>query len=89
MITRTIESDDALKMCSRPEDHFFDRKGIAVQPAKLLRHIAAFANADGGELVVGIDDEKIGGTGTDCWNGTANIEGFNGFIQALREIDPP
>lgn len=89
MITRTIGLEDAFKLCTRPEDHFFDRKAIGVQPARVLRHVAAFANADGGELVVGIEDEKTGVTGTARWNGAADIEAFNGLIQALREIDPP
>ena len=73
MITRTIELDDALKLCTRQEDHFFDRKAMDVQPAKLLRHIAAFANADGGELIVGVDDEKLGAAAADRWNGAGSI----------------
>jgi ATP-dependent DNA helicase RecG len=64
-------------------------KDLISSPAKLLKHIAAFANADGGELVVGIDDEKTGTVGTQRWNGAANIEEFNGFMQAIRQIDPP
>lgn len=89
MITRTIERDDARKLCARHEDHFFDKKGGEIQPAKILHHVAAFANADGGELVVGIDDEKTGRKGEALWNGAATIEDFNGLIQALRQIDPP
>lgn len=86
MITRTISREDALQLCTRPEDHFFDRKALGVASAKLLRHVSAFANADGGELVVGVADE---GEAVQRWNGAATIEEFNGVLQALREIEPP
>ncbi len=89
MITRAIELRDAAVLCARPEDHFFDRKSIEVAPAKVIKNVAALANADGGEVVVGIDDLKTGRIGTALWNGAPNIESFNGHVQALREIDPP
>ncbi len=40
------------------EDHFIDLKSVAIAPAKLQTHFVAFANADGGELYVGIEDKK-------------------------------
>lgn len=35
-----------------------DRKSARTKPQELLKHLIAFANADGGQLVIGIEDEK-------------------------------
>ncbi|MCU1284383.1 MAG: putative transcriptional regulator [Acidobacteriales bacterium] len=88
MIIQPISMEDAIKFCERPEDHFFDRKSLQIAPAKLLRHICAFANADSGELVIGIADDKEAAVGIDRWRGASDIEEFNGFFQALRDIQP-
>lgn len=49
------------------ENQYFDRKSARIKPADILRHIVAFANANGGVLVVGIEDNgEI--TGFDCMN---------------------
>lgn len=39
------------------EDQYFDRKRIKIQPRDIAKTIIAFANADGGTIVVGITDE--------------------------------
>ena len=56
MQIQTLEDKDALAFCTRDEGHFFDRKAVAVKPAKMQKIAVAFANADGGEFVVGIAD---------------------------------
>ena len=49
------------------ENQYFDRKSARIKPVDILRHIVAFANANGGVLVVGIEDNgEI--TGFDCMN---------------------
>lgn len=58
MATRNLSFEEALELCTRQEDHFFDRKAFEIAPAKIERIAVAFANADGGEFVVGICDEK-------------------------------
>ena len=50
----TITEDEAFALCTRTEDHFFDRKAGALSGAKLQKIVVAFANADGGEAVVGV-----------------------------------
>jgi ATP-dependent DNA helicase RecG len=55
------------------ENQIFDRKSIKIEPKTLSDAIVAFANADGGLIVVGIDD-KIG------------IEGINGYENKVNEI---
>ncbi|NQL99452.1 ATP-binding protein, partial [Streptococcus suis] len=41
-----------------PENQYLDRKSARKKPSELLKHLIAFANADGGQLVIGIEDEK-------------------------------
>jgi len=44
------------------EGQLFDRKSARIEPRDLANHIIAFANADGGFIVIGIDDDgKIAG----------------------------
>ena len=42
---------------STPEGQYFDRKSARIQPKDILRHLIAFANAEGGHLVIGIEDD--------------------------------
>lgn len=41
---------------SKKEDQLYDRKSARKDPKGLSNHIVAFANADGGTLVIGIED---------------------------------
>lgn len=56
------------------ENQTFDRKSIKIEPKTLSDVIVAFANADGGLIVIGIDDK------------TREIEGVNGFEEKLNEF---
>jgi ATP-dependent DNA helicase RecG len=73
---------DALK--ERQEGHFFDFKSKRITPAKLTRSVSAFANADGGELYVGIEDPKNGWN----WTGFDEKENANGLLQAISGLFP-
>jgi len=86
--TRNLSFEEALELCTRQEDHFFDRKAFEVAPAKIERIAVAFANADGGEFVVGIRDEKAEPDPGKRWAGRLSIEDFNDHIQALRQVQP-
>lgn len=44
-----------------PEDQWFDRKAASIQPKKLAEALVAFANAEGGTIVVGLDRPEIQG----------------------------
>ena len=44
-------------MCNEKENQFFDRKSAKKDVKELANHIAGFANASGGTLVIGISDE--------------------------------
>ena len=39
------------------EGQFFERKSARIKPLEILRHLVAFANAEGGQLVIGIEDD--------------------------------
>lgn len=45
------------KFISEKEDQYFDRKSARIKPRDIMKHIVAFANADGGKLVIGIEDD--------------------------------
>ena len=41
---------------SSPENQYLERKSARVGPLDILKHLVAFANADGGSLVIGVED---------------------------------
>jgi ATP-dependent DNA helicase RecG len=79
----TTESDVAART---EEGHFADVKAIEIAPAKLTRTLSAFANADGGEIYIGIDEDKKAGTRT--WRGFADAEAANGHLQSFEATFP-
>ena len=54
-------------MITKHENKYFDRKSAKVKPSDLSPLVSAFANADGGTIVVGISDK------------TKELEGINDF----------
>jgi len=58
MNTRIITDSEADDFCARDESHFFDRKSAAVSGKNVQKISVAFANADGGEVVIGVADDK-------------------------------
>lgn len=58
---RILTSVELDALLSSEEDHFLDMKGKDIQPAKLQETFVAFANADGGDLYVGVEDKKFKG----------------------------
>ncbi len=80
-ITKISESEKN-KLLSMEESHFSDLKAIEVSPGKITKTLAAFANAEGGELFIGIDDSPR------KWRGFANMEAANAFIQVFDEFFP-
>lgn len=68
------------------EGHFADLKGIDIKPAKLTRTIAAFANADGGEVYLGVDEDKA--VRKRFWRGFADPEAANAHLQVFEQLFP-
>lgn len=72
---------DIASFTTRKEDKSFDRKSARKEPKEILRHLIGFANAEGGVLVIGIEDDgKI--TGFDYQKAHSPDE----FIHALYNL---
>jgi ATP-dependent DNA helicase RecG len=41
------------------EDQWFDRKSVQIVPKDLAPHLVAFANAEGGTIVIGLSNEWV------------------------------
>ncbi len=83
---RDLNASEAKSLQSLSEGHFADAKAIEVTPAKLSRSISAFANADGGELFVGLSEDKLNSTFN--WKGFKDAEDANGHIQLFETLFP-
>lgn len=74
-----VSSEDVSILLSRQESQFFDFKRKD-NFDKISKTISAFANADGGELLVGVGDPAT----SDCrWLGYDSIEDANGHVAQL------
>lgn len=86
-ITTTGISDaEVAKLLALEEGHFSDIKSFRIAPAKLTRSIAAFANSEGGELFIGVEEDKSAGHRT--WLGFKTMEAANGHIQVFESMFP-
>lgn len=61
------------ELVQKKEDQTFDRKSARKDPKGLSNHIVAFANADGGTLVIGIEDD-------------GEITGIDDYADLVNEI---
>ena len=43
-------------LSNEKEGQYLDRKSARIKPSDIARHIVAFANANGGVLAIGIED---------------------------------
>lgn len=83
-----IEDAEAIDYCTRPENDFFDRKSSRIRPADLQDIAVAFANADGGTVVVGVEDEATSLKPLDRWKGLPDIEKYNDCLSSLSTLNP-
>ena len=88
MQQKTLDEKDTLVYLKRDEDHFFDRKAMGVAGKAVQKIAIAFANADGGEFVIGIADDEEEPVPEKRWQGASKFEDFNPHLQALSEIKP-
>lgn len=72
-------------MCHEHENKYFDRKSAKIKPSDLAQHISAFANADGGTLVIGINDKTLALEGINAYS----EDKINEFINAPKQCCKP
>lgn len=88
MRTRDLSKEEIIDFSTKEENHFYDRKAYGVSGDKIQKAVVAFANSDGGELVIGIKDERHEEVVEKRWDGQDSVEKFNSAIQTLQEISP-
>ena len=72
-------------MQTEKENKYFDLKSSQIKASELAQHISAFANADGGSLVIGISDKKRTLEGIN----SCGDEKINEFINAPKDCCRP
>jgi len=88
MDVRLISQQEILEIANREESHFYDNKAFEIKGDKIQKIAVAFANADGGEFIVGIKDKKEEVDPNKRWQGISEIESFNFVLQNLSELSP-
>lgn len=84
--THNISSVEVEKILNFVESHFGDLKSKEISPASITKTLSALANADGGEIYIGISENSTNQSRT--WAGFENPEGANGHIQAFEQMFP-
>lgn len=82
----TITEEQALKILNTPEDFLNDVKAKEIKPSKLSETVSAFANASGGDIYIGIAENKAARTKE--WNGFSEPEEANDIPQVLLQAHP-
>lgn len=72
-------------MVHEPENKYFDRKSAKIKPSDLAPLISAFANAEGGTIVIGINDKTLEIEGVSA----AGEDRLNDFINAAKDYCKP
>jgi ATP-dependent DNA helicase RecG len=71
------------------EGQFTEVKAVDVSPSKMAKALSAFANTDGGELYIGVDELLIGGgVKKRHWRGFKDVEAANGHLQSFERLFP-
>lgn len=84
--TINISNGEVDKLLAIEEGHFVDLKAIDTSPAGLTRAIAALANAEGGELFIGVDEDSR--NKKRIWRGFSNPEAANAHLQVFEQLFP-
>jgi ATP-dependent DNA helicase RecG len=88
MRTRILTEAEVLDAATREESHFYDKKGKEISGKQVQKIAVAFANADGGEFVIGLADDKAEPTPAKRWQGANNLEELNSHLQVLFQVVP-
>lgn len=88
MKEKILSEFDIYELSQRLESHFFDKKAKQVDGKKIQKISTAFANADGGDFLIGIKDGKDEPEVNKRWDGFHTKEEFNFVFQNLMDIKP-
>ena len=80
-----ISAEEANALLARTEGHFFDFKAKEIEPSKLTRTFSAFANSEGGEVCIGIEDPE---KPDPRWQGYTKEEDANSHLAILEKYFP-
>jgi len=80
----TISDEQQASVVQYEEGHFGDVKDVSIQPGKMSQSISALANADGGELWIGINEDST--RKIRSWQGFSKVEDANAHIQILTDL---
>jgi ATP-dependent DNA helicase RecG len=83
-----VTRPQADKIIHLQEGQFGDVKAIEKKPSSLTEDISAFANADGGDLYIGIDEFEVSGIKTRSWRGFSNPEAANAYCSVFDSLYP-
>ncbi|MGO3712783.1 ATP-binding protein [Alcaligenes aquatilis] len=81
-----IDDTQAANIMATQENYLNDVKAKEIKPAKLSDTISAFANAAGGDVYIGISEDKT--TNTRNWLGFNEPEHANDFFHTLFQAHP-
>jgi ATP-dependent DNA helicase RecG len=81
-----ISEPERDKVMAITEGHFSDVKDIRIAPSKLTHTLSALSNAEGGEVYIGISEDRA--TRSRSWSGFQTPEDANGHIQAFEQLFP-
>jgi ATP-dependent DNA helicase RecG len=81
-----ISNNELRKILSIEEGHFVEVKAVEASPGGLTKAIAAFSNAEGGELFIGIDEDRT--KKARRWRGFSNQEAANAHVQVFEQLFP-
>lgn len=85
----SISAEQAELLTQIGEGQFSEVKATAIAAAKLTKTLSAFANSDGGDLYIGVDEAQLGGgVKKRSWAGFKDVEAANGFIQSFERLFP-
>jgi len=74
------------RIISKQENSSLDFKSVDIKPAKLSHSLSALANADGGEIYVGIAEDKKNKFFS--WQGFNNVEEANNHLAIVNQLFP-
>ena len=87
---KNVMYKDYIRILQRQESHFLDMKAIDIKPSRLSQTISAFANAEGGEIYLGIAEKTTTENGKQekirYWEGFKKQEDANNFITTIENL---